>query len=110
MYFDMFYIQWHHLTKKDLWNKIYILFYSIFAQHVEAHQFLDILELIPLISASVLAVSFDSMQSQMTVHVKNDLTNSGAKKCIYYYNDSCFHIFVHFLLSSLMLNYVSTGK
>jgi hypothetical protein len=28
MYFDMFYIQWHHLAKKDLWNKAYILFYS----------------------------------------------------------------------------------
>jgi hypothetical protein len=28
MYFDMFYIQWHHLAKKDLWNKVYILFYS----------------------------------------------------------------------------------
>jgi hypothetical protein len=24
MYFDMFYIQWHHLAKKDLWNKIYL--------------------------------------------------------------------------------------
>jgi hypothetical protein len=24
MYFDMFYIQWHHLTKKDLWNKAYM--------------------------------------------------------------------------------------
>jgi hypothetical protein len=26
MYFDMFYI---HLAKKDLWNKVYILFYSV---------------------------------------------------------------------------------
>jgi hypothetical protein len=24
MYFDMFYIQWHHLAKKDLWNEVYI--------------------------------------------------------------------------------------
>jgi hypothetical protein len=24
MYFDMFYIQWHDLTKKDLWNKVYM--------------------------------------------------------------------------------------
>jgi hypothetical protein len=24
MYFDMFYIQWHHFAKKDLWNKIYM--------------------------------------------------------------------------------------
>jgi hypothetical protein len=24
MYFDMFYIQWHHLAKKDLWNKVYM--------------------------------------------------------------------------------------
>jgi hypothetical protein len=23
--FDMFYIQWHHLAKKDLWNKVYII-------------------------------------------------------------------------------------
>jgi hypothetical protein len=23
MYFDMFYIQWHHLAKEDLWNKLY---------------------------------------------------------------------------------------
>jgi hypothetical protein len=23
-YFDMFYIQWHHLAKKDLWNKVYM--------------------------------------------------------------------------------------
>jgi hypothetical protein len=23
MYFDMFYIQWHRLAKKDLWNKEY---------------------------------------------------------------------------------------
>jgi hypothetical protein len=23
MYFDMFYIQWHHFAKKDLWNKAY---------------------------------------------------------------------------------------
>jgi hypothetical protein len=23
MYFDMFYIQWHRLAKKDLWNKVY---------------------------------------------------------------------------------------
>jgi hypothetical protein len=22
MYFDMFYMQWHHLAKKDLWNKV----------------------------------------------------------------------------------------
>jgi hypothetical protein len=22
MYFDMFYIQWHHLASKDLWNKV----------------------------------------------------------------------------------------
>jgi hypothetical protein len=32
MYLHMFYIQWHHLVKKDLWNKVYILFvlfYSI---------------------------------------------------------------------------------
>jgi hypothetical protein len=29
MYFDIFYIQWHHLAKEDLWNKIYILFYYI---------------------------------------------------------------------------------
>jgi hypothetical protein len=21
-YFDMFYIQWHHLAKKDVWNKV----------------------------------------------------------------------------------------
>jgi hypothetical protein len=25
MYFDMFYIQWHHLAKKDLWNKVYMI-------------------------------------------------------------------------------------
>jgi hypothetical protein len=24
MCFDMFYIQWHHLAKTDLWNKVYI--------------------------------------------------------------------------------------
>jgi hypothetical protein len=24
MYFDMFYIQWHHLVKTDLWNKVYM--------------------------------------------------------------------------------------
>jgi hypothetical protein len=24
MYFDMFCIQWHHLAKKDLWNKVYV--------------------------------------------------------------------------------------
>jgi hypothetical protein len=24
MYFDMFYIQWHHLPKRDLWNKVYM--------------------------------------------------------------------------------------
>jgi hypothetical protein len=24
MYLDMFYIQWHHLAKKDLWNKVYM--------------------------------------------------------------------------------------
>jgi hypothetical protein len=24
IYFDMFYIQWHHLVKKDLWNKVYM--------------------------------------------------------------------------------------
>jgi hypothetical protein len=23
MYSDMFYIQWHHLAKKDLWNDVY---------------------------------------------------------------------------------------
>jgi uncharacterized membrane protein len=23
MYFDMFYIQLHHLPRKDLWNKVY---------------------------------------------------------------------------------------
>jgi hypothetical protein len=32
MYFDMYYIQWHHLPNKDLWNKAYILFYSITLQ------------------------------------------------------------------------------
>jgi hypothetical protein len=26
MHFNMFYIQWHHLAKKDLWNIAYILF------------------------------------------------------------------------------------
>jgi hypothetical protein len=25
MYFDMFYIQWHHLAKRDLWNRVYII-------------------------------------------------------------------------------------
>jgi hypothetical protein len=25
LYFDMFYIHWHHLAKMDLWNKEYIL-------------------------------------------------------------------------------------
>jgi hypothetical protein len=25
MYFDMFYIQWHCLAKKDLWNKVFII-------------------------------------------------------------------------------------
>jgi hypothetical protein len=24
MHFDMLYIQWHHFTKKDLWNKVYM--------------------------------------------------------------------------------------
>jgi hypothetical protein len=24
MYFDMFCIQWYHLEKKDLWNKVYM--------------------------------------------------------------------------------------
>jgi hypothetical protein len=24
MYFDIFYIQWHHLAKKDLWNKVHM--------------------------------------------------------------------------------------
>jgi hypothetical protein len=24
MYFDMFYIQWHRLARKDLWNKVYM--------------------------------------------------------------------------------------
>jgi hypothetical protein len=24
MYSDMFYIQWHNLAKKDLWNKVYM--------------------------------------------------------------------------------------
>jgi hypothetical protein len=24
-YFDMFYIQWHHLAKKDLWSKVYMM-------------------------------------------------------------------------------------
>jgi hypothetical protein len=23
-YFDMFYIQWHHLSKKDVWNKVHL--------------------------------------------------------------------------------------
>jgi hypothetical protein len=23
-YFDMFYIQWHHLAKKDIWNKVHM--------------------------------------------------------------------------------------
>jgi hypothetical protein len=23
-YFDMFYIQWHHLVKKDVWNKVHM--------------------------------------------------------------------------------------
>jgi hypothetical protein len=31
MYLDLFYIQWHHLAKKDLWNKVYILFCSALA-------------------------------------------------------------------------------
>jgi hypothetical protein len=25
MYFDMFYIQWHNLTKKDLWYKVHMI-------------------------------------------------------------------------------------
>jgi hypothetical protein len=25
MYFDMLYIQWHRLAKKNLWNKVYII-------------------------------------------------------------------------------------
>jgi hypothetical protein len=25
MYFDMFYIQWNHLAKKDLWNKVHMI-------------------------------------------------------------------------------------
>jgi hypothetical protein len=25
MYFDTFYIQWHRLAKKDLWNKVYMI-------------------------------------------------------------------------------------
>jgi hypothetical protein len=24
MCFDMFYIQWHHLAKKDLWDEVYM--------------------------------------------------------------------------------------
>jgi hypothetical protein len=24
MYFDMFYIEWHRLARKDLWNKVYM--------------------------------------------------------------------------------------
>jgi hypothetical protein len=24
MYFNMFYIQWHHSAKKDLWDKVYM--------------------------------------------------------------------------------------
>jgi hypothetical protein len=25
MYFDMFYIQWHCLAKKDVWNKVHMI-------------------------------------------------------------------------------------
>jgi hypothetical protein len=25
MYFDMFYIQWRRLAKKDVWNKVYMI-------------------------------------------------------------------------------------
>jgi hypothetical protein len=28
-YFDMFYNQWHHLAKQNLWNKVHTLIYSI---------------------------------------------------------------------------------
>jgi hypothetical protein len=29
MYFDTFYIQWHRLTKKDIWNEMYMVMIMI---------------------------------------------------------------------------------
>jgi hypothetical protein len=34
MYFDMFFIQWHHLAKKDLWNKVYVIITMIMKSRI----------------------------------------------------------------------------
>jgi hypothetical protein len=63
-----------------------------------------------VINAPFPTVSFNSMQFQMRVHVRKDISKSVAKQQVYYYKFSCFHIFIHILLSSLLLNYISVGK
>jgi hypothetical protein len=30
MYFDMVCIQWHHLAKNNIWNKVYMIRYEMF--------------------------------------------------------------------------------